>query len=156
MGPSDRKSNRLFQNLVYLFGLKQLATIAFTVIYLFASSGILVGQHLCMDRVKETALFKKVESKCGLSQEMHQQMADCCDDIWSLQKVEDDQQASTVFDSPEANYQLLYEVPFQELVSLLNIEETEVEVKNTGPPDIAAPDLFLRYCSLKIPSDLQS
>lgn len=121
-----------------------------------ASSGILVGQHLCMGRVKETALFKKVEKNCGMSMEMHQNMEGCCDDEWVLQKVEDDQQISLVNEIPVTNYHLLYETPFNEFIALLISQEEDVEVQNTGPPDISIPDLFILYHTLKIPFDLQS
>ena len=125
-------------------------------LYLLASSGVLMGNHLCMGRVKDTALFSKVEKSCGMSMEMHKDMEGCCDDEWSLEKVEDDQQVSTAQNIPDANYHLLYEVPFNELLSSLVSLEDEIEINNTGPPDIPAPDLFILYHNLKIPSALQS
>lgn len=142
-----------------MYSLKRTATILFTALYLLASSGILVGQHLCMGRVKETALFKKVEKNCGMSMEMHGEMEGmegCCDDEWVLQKVEDEQQVSSVNEIPTTNYHLLYETPFNEFIALLISQEEDVEVQNTGPPDISAPDLFILYHTLKIPSALQS
>ncbi len=148
--------NPLSKFCVYLHGLKRIATIAFVSFYLLASSGIMVGQHLCMGRVKETALFKKVEKQCGMSMEMHKDMKGCCDNEWSLEKVEDDQQISVTQDSPKANYHLLYEVLLNNLVASLTSQEEEIEIKNTGPPDLGLPDFFILYHSLKIPSDLQS
>lgn len=112
-----------------------------------------------MGRVKETALFKKVEKNCGMSMEMHAEMEgmdDCCDDEWALQKVEDDQQISLAKDIPSANYHLLYETPLNEFIAQLTSQEEEIETKNTGPPDISTPDLFILYHSLKIPAALQS
>jgi len=136
--------------------LKRNATILFTVFYLLASSGVMVGQHLCMGRVQETSLFKKVEKQCGMSMEMHQDMKDCCENEWSLEKVEDDQQVSIGLELADADYNLLYEIPFNEIVASLNTTEEVVLFQNTGPPDISEPDLFILYHSLKIPSDLQS
>ena len=137
-------------------GLKRTATILFSVVYLMATSGILVGQHLCMDRVKDTALFKKVEKKCGMSDEMHEGLMHCCEDNWSLEKVEDDQQASDLKSAPEARYQLLYATTFGELIVSLSGQEEEVEINNTGPPDITPPDLNILFHNLKIPAALQS
>lgn len=120
------------------------------------TSGILVGQHLCMDRVKETSLFKKVESKCGMSMEMHEGMEDCCDDEWALKIVEDDQQVTVASDAPSAVYHLLFEIPFADFEASMLDQQDEVEIKNTGPPDIPTPDLTILYHSLKIPAALQS
>ncbi|MFY0593947.1 HYC_CC_PP family protein [Roseivirga sp.] len=136
--------------------MKRFSTILFTAIYLIASSGILVGQHLCMGRVKETALFKKVEKNCGMSLEMHQEMEGCCQDELILKKLEDDQQLTTVKIAPDTKYFLLYEASFNELITTSFSSIHEVEVQNTGPPDIEAPNLFILYHSLKIPSALQS
>ncbi len=141
---------------VYLQSLKRTATILFTMLYLLTSSGILVGQHLCMDRVKETSLFRKVESKCGMTMEMHAGMDDCCDDEWALKIIEDDQQISASSDAPVAVYHLLFEVPFADFEALMLEQQDKIEVNNTGPPDIPKPDLTILYHSLKIPTALQS
>lgn len=121
-----------------------------------ASSGILVGQHLCMDRVKETSLFKKVETKCGMAMGMHQGMEDCCDDEWALKIVEDDQQVSVSTDAPLGVYHLLFETPYSDFELLLTSQEDKVEVNNTGPPDIPSPNLNILYHNLKLPAALQS
>ncbi|OEK05712.1 hypothetical protein BFP71_06205 [Roseivirga misakiensis] len=109
-----------------------------------------------MGRVKETALFKKVEKNCGMSLEMHQEMEGCCHDELILKKVEDDQQLTTSKTAPDTKYFLLNEAIFNEMVMPIVSSIVEVEVQNTGPPDIKLPDLFILYHSLKIPSDLQS
>ena len=148
--------NPLFEYSVYLQSLKQLATILFSAIYLMATSGILVGQHLCMDRVKETALFQKVETKCGMHAHTHEAPLDCCEDNWSLEKVEDDQQVSDFKSAPDARYHLLYTTTFADLIVNLSGQEEEVEVNNTGPPDISPPDLNILFHNLKLPAALQS
>ncbi len=107
-----------------------------------------------MDRVKGTALFKKVESDCGMDMDIH--MEGCCDDEWALKIVEDEQQVVYGSDTPTGVYHLLYEVPFNELLPSETFQEAEVEVNNTGPPDVHEPDLFILYSSLKIPFALQS
>lgn len=109
-----------------------------------------------MGRVKDSALFKKVESQCGMSIDMHQDMEGCCDDQWQLEIIDDVQHSTAFQDTPLTVYHLLYEVPFSELVSLLLEQKDEVELKNTGPPDIHQPELYLFYHNLKIPSGLQS
>jgi len=145
-----------FKTSVYLSSLKRTAIILFTALYLLTTSGIMIGQHLCMGRVKETTLFKKVDKQCGMSIEMHKDMEGCCDNELLLKKVEDDQQISVAKDLPLAEYHLLYEIPFNEFVTSIISEEKVVEVKNTGPPDIPMPGLFILYHSLKIPFVLQS
>lgn len=124
-------------------------------LYLLASSGILVGQHLCMGRVKEAALFSKVEKNCGMPMDMHQDMEGCCEDELILKRVEDEQQVAASKEAPKADYHLLYEVPWIEIMSEINSSEEEVQVNNTGPPDKPGPDLFLLYQQLKLPA-LQS
>jgi hypothetical protein len=109
-----------------------------------------------MGRVKEQALFKQQEKQCNMSAEMHKSMKDCCEDEWSLEKVEDVQQASAYSASPSPEYHLIYEVPFSTFLLQQNDQEELVEVRNTGPPDIPKPDFYIAYQSLKIPSALQS
>lgn len=91
-----------------------------------------------------------------MSAEMHKSMKDCCEDEWSLTKIEDNQQASVISDIPSANYYLLYEVPYSEFLLVMDEQEEKVEVKNTGPPDVPKLDLYITYHSLKIPAALQS
>ena len=133
-----------------------MATILFSFVYLMATSGILVGQHLCMDRVKDIALFQKVEKKCGMTDEEHEGLMHCCEDNWSLEKVEDVQQASSLKKAPDTRYHLLYAITLGELIIDLNSQEEEVEVNNTGPPDLVPPDLNILFHNLKIPAALQS
>jgi len=139
-----------------LFSLKRTATILFTLVYFVSTSGVLMGQHICMGRVKESAIFQKVESDCGMGMEAHKDMKGCCEDEWSLEKVEDDQQVTQGSDAPKANYHVLYEIPLSDWLPLLASTDQVSLVRNTGPPDIPEPDLFILYQSLKIPFALQS
>ncbi|HEY9117588.1 MAG TPA: hypothetical protein VIN11_07165 [Roseivirga sp.] len=136
--------------------MKRSLTILFTALYLITSSGVLFGQHICMGRVKDSALFKKVEKQCGMSMDSHQDMDGCCDDQWQLEIIDDEQQSTSFQHAPLTAYHLLYEVPFAEMVSIVLNQKDEVELKNTGPPDVIHPDLYLFYHNLKIPSGLQS
>ena len=83
-----------------------------------------------MGRVKETALFKKVEKNCGMSLEMHQDMEGCCEDELILRKVEDEQQITSAKQLPATSYNLLYEIHFSEFVAILTSQEDDVEEKN--------------------------
>ncbi|MGW8121406.1 HYC_CC_PP family protein [Roseivirga echinicomitans] len=134
--------------------MKKSVTILFTLLYMFASTGMLVGQHICMGSIKEAALLNQQKKECTMSADMHKSMKDCCQDEWSLTKIEDNQQASALSNIPNANYHLLYEVPYSTFLVLLDEQEEKVEVKNTGPPDIPKPELYIAYHSLKIPSAL--
>ena len=136
--------------------LKRAATILFSFVYLMATSGILVGQHLCMGRVKQIALFQKTEKKCCMSGEEHKGLTPCCEDVWSLEKVEDDQQAGSLKKAPDTSYHLLYAITFCELIVNLGSQEEEVEVNNTDPPDWIPTDLNILFHNLKIPAALQS
>jgi len=131
-------------------------TILFIAVYFASNAGILLGQHLCMGRISDAALFKQVEQKCGMSMEMHGDMEDCCDDEWVLEIIEDDQQITTVQNAPLTNYHLLYQSSFAELAILLLDFNNDVECKNSDPPDIQQLELYLFYHSLKLPADLQS
>jgi len=139
-----------------LRGLKRFFTIAFTLIYLITSSGILVGQHLCMGRVKEASLFKKVDMDCGMNMPMPMDMDDCCDDEWALKVIEDEQQAGLETLAPKASYFMLYEV-LQTVLTLNELDHSEdTFIVDNGPPDNSAPPLYLYYHKLKIPADLLS
>lgn len=109
-----------------------------------------------MGRVKESALFKKVEKQCMGMPEMHMTMKDCCHDEWSLEKIEDSQQMAFSDDLPQANYFLLFETALTSVTELSINQAFEIETRNTGPPDIPAPEFYIKYHSLKIPSALQS
>ena len=136
--------------------LRRAATILFSFVYLMATSGILVGQHRCMGRVKNARLFQKTEKKC-VSGEQHEGLMPCCEDTWSLEKVEDDQQASSFKKAPDTRYHLLYAITFSELiVNPAGSQEEELEVNDTGPPDLAPTDLNILFHNLKIPVALQS
>ena len=139
-----------------MHNLKRAAIILFSFVYHMATSGILVGQHLCMGRVKHSALFQKTEKKCCMSGEEHEGLMPCCEDTWSLEKVEDDQQADSLKKAPDTRYHLLYVITFCELIVKLIPQEEEVEVNNTGPPDLAPTDLNILFHNLKIPAALQS
>jgi hypothetical protein len=149
----------MFQNLfiyfsVYLYNLKKATTILFVMFYLMASSGVLVGQHVCMGDIQETSLFSEVEVECPMS--MHDTSSDCCENEWLFEKVDDSQHVSINLELADAEYNLLYEVAFNELVASLKITDAVTVVQNTGPPDITEPDLFILYHSLKIPFVIQS
>ena len=75
----------------------------------------------------------------------------CCEDVWSLEKVEDDQQKA-----PDSRYHLLYIITFSELIANPGSQEEELEVNNTDPPDWMPTDLNILFHNLKIPAALQS
>ena len=139
-----------------MHNLKRAATILFSFVYLMATSGILVGQHLCMGRIKYSALFQKTEKKCCMSGEEHEGLMPCCEDTWSLEKVEDDQQADSLKKAPDTRYHLLYAITFSELIVNFRSQEEELEVNDTGPPDWVPIDLNILFHNLKIPAALQS
>ena len=83
-------------------------------------------------------------------------MEGCCDDEWSLEKVEDDQQQVLAKKGPQTKYHLLYETPLAEVTIVVFARELEIEELNTGPPEIPKPDLNILYHNLKLPAALQS
>ncbi len=91
-----------------------------------------------------------------MTMEMHAGMEDCCDDEWALKIVEDDQQASASKETPATAYHLLHEVSFNDFVISTFSQEEDIEVNNTGPPDIPSPNLNILYHNLKLPAALQS
>ncbi|MEC7754946.1 MULTISPECIES: hypothetical protein [Roseivirga] len=136
--------------------MKKTVTIGLTMLYLITSVGLLFGQHLCMGRVQEKAIFKKVEFRCGMSMEMHKGMEDCCDDEWTLEIVDDEQQVTAFQKAPLASYHLLFETGFSDPLLSAGIHLNEQTIFDTGPPEVIHPDLYLFYHNLKIPSGLQS
>jgi hypothetical protein len=109
-----------------------------------------------MGRVKGSALFTKVEKQCMGMPEMHKKMQDCCNDEWSLEKIEDSQQMAFSDDLPQANYFMLFEIALVSNIQVSISQTLEFETRNTGPPDIPKLEFYLQYHSLKIPSALQS
>lgn len=91
-----------------------------------------------------------------MSGEEHKGLMPCCEDVWSLEKVEDDQQEGSLKKAPETRYHLLYAITFSELIANPGSQEEEWEVNDTGPPDLAPTDLNILFHNLKIPAALQS
>lgn len=92
-----------------------------------------------------------------MSGEEHKGLMPCCEDVWSLEKVEDDQQAGSFKKAPDTRYHLLYAITFSELiVNPVGSQEEELEVNDTGPPDWVPTDLNILFHNLKIPAALQS
>lgn len=87
--------------------------------------------------------------------DMHQDMEGCCEDELLLKKIEDQQQLTSSKEAPKADYHLLYEAPFAEMTVILVDQAEEIEVNNTGPPDVPEPGLYILYHNLKLPA-LQS
>ena len=87
--------------------------------------------------------------------DMHMDMEDCCDDRWSIEIIDDEQQNTNSLSAPKANYFVLYEVSLP-LILLPELETESIHVVDNGPPDRTSPPLYLYYNHLKIPSDLQS
>lgn len=109
-----------------------------------------------MGRVNESALFKKVDTKCGMDMDMHMDMDDCCDDEWSVEIVDDEQQLTNSLTAPKANYFVLYELVLPELALETSATDSTIVLADNGPPDKATPPLYLYYSNIKIPSDLHS
>lgn len=107
-----------------------------------------------MDRVVKSSLFKKVNEDCGM--EMPMEMEDCCDDEWSLEIIEDEQQLSDILQTPKGSFFVIYEIRLPEFI--FGVSETAEKPFLTahGPPNKVTPPLYVYYHSLKIPSDLQS
>lgn len=108
-----------------------------------------------MGQVNEAALFKKVEKKCDMDMDMHMDMDDCCDDRWSIEVIDDEQQTSSSLSAPKANYFVLYELSLS-LILLPELKTESTHIVDDGPPERTSPPLYLYYNHLKIPSDLQS
>jgi len=109
-----------------------------------------------MGRVKETSLFKKVDKDCGMDMPMPIDMEDCCEDEWSFEIIEDDQQASQHLSAPDGSFHLLYEIILNDLSTSETNETKSIFYSDQGPPDKSTPPLYLFYQSLKIPAALQS
>ena len=88
--------------------------------------------------------------------DMHMDMDDCCDDEWSVEIVDDEQQFSNSLTAPKGNYFVLYEVAIPELILDSTDTDSTILVADNGPPDKANPPLYLFYNNIKIPADLQS
>lgn len=125
-------------------------------LYLLSCTGVLVGQHLCMGRLKQASLFSEVKKDCGMSMDMHGAMDDCCDDELILEVIEDSQQQVQTEKAPKTVYNLLYTAV--QLISIdLDIDqENDRELNDSGPPDIRIPDRYILFHNLKIPAPLQS
>lgn len=109
-----------------------------------------------MGRVSEAALYQKVETKCGMSSDMHKDMDHCCDDEWALEIIDDVQSASDYLKAPTTTYSILAEVFWAELQFDDLDAEIDILKNDTGPPLSSYPELYLFYSNIKIPSELQS
>ena len=110
-----------------------------------------------MGRVKQATLFKEVKKDCGMSQDMmHRDMDGCCDDELVLEIIEDAQLQVASEKAPATHYFLLSAIAFTLITDILENPERDVEVNDSGPPDIIEPERYILFQNLKIPSALQS
>ena len=82
-------------------------------------------------------------------------MDDCCDERWSIEIIDDEQQFSNSLSAPKVNYFLLYEVSLSSVL-LPKLKTESAHVVDNEPPERMSIPLYLYYNHLKIPSDLQS
>lgn len=91
-----------------------------------------------------------------MSELMHGSMENCCDDEWTLEIIEDEQQMSNSLHAPKASFFVLFEIILPDVTSELNEDGQALILHDNAPPDKVSPPLYLFYRQLKLPVTLQS
>ena len=114
--------------------MKQFIAAILILVYLGASSGVVINSHYCMKKLVSVKLFETKAEQCGqCGMEMHDNPG-CCHDDTKFVKLVQDQVKSPV---PFYNFSLAAVLPAQTsaflLASLFNTD-TETYSDNHSPP----------------------
>ena len=128
---------------------KGLAVISF-IIYLAATSGIIINAHYCMKSLVSVKLFETSVDKCGqCGMEMHNNPGCCHDDTRFLKLVQDQVKVpGIVFELPPPESVPAEEHSLME-ASLFNFK-TERHFLNHSPPLLSAQDTYLELQVFRI------
>jgi hypothetical protein len=119
--------------------------IAFTLVYLTLTVGVVKTTHYCMGREKNSSLFSFSTRQCPCSLFAKEQMS-CCDDEHEVLKIDDDQSGGYVLVSPIPDFNLIGEIFSQNQKDTGIIESFHFQ----GPADIPPPKVprYQSLCSL--------
>ena len=78
--------------------MKKAVVAIWLVIYLAVSTGVLVSDHYCMNRLASTKLFSATSKTCGKCGMTTERSHGCCRDEWRIVKMDDDQRLSLLAD----------------------------------------------------------
>lgn len=120
-------------------------------LYLTASSGIVINSHYCMKRLVSVDLFKEKAKVCGLcGMDMHNSNNGCCHDEVKVLKVVQDQVnnpvASLDIPSPEA----IPVLHTDHLPALAGFNGAQKHYQNHSPPLLSGQDTYLRINVFRI------
>ena len=83
------------QNILYLYmSMKKWAAVILSLTYLTLSSGFVVHQHFCMNRLVESNASAESGDKCGSCGMDKNKPGDCCKDVHKIVKVDTHQKLS--------------------------------------------------------------
>lgn len=122
---------------------KLIAAISF-IVYLAASSGVVINSHYCMKKLVSIHLFETKAEVCGFcGMEMHDNSG-CCHDVTQFVKMVQDQVKIpvTVFELPAVEAVLPEQNEWM-FSSLYNVDE-ERHFHNHSPPLISGQDTYLQ------------
>ncbi len=119
-------------------------------LYLAASSGIVINSHYCMKRLVSVDLFQEKARVCGLcGMDMHNNNGCCHDEVKVLKVVQDQ----------VSNPAVSFELPLPEAVpaslnhhvlDLAGITGLQRHFQNHSPPLISAQDSYLQHRVFRI------
>lgn len=81
--------------------------LALMVNYLFFSVGVIKATHLCMGREASVAFFSSEAEKCFCSKFLSKEKDACCDDKQEVIRIDEDQQAVSLFNLQSSDLILL-------------------------------------------------
>jgi hypothetical protein len=128
---------------------KGLALISF-VIYLAATSGIIINAHYCMKSLVSVKLFETSVDKCGqCGMEMHDNPGCCHDDTRFLKLVNDQVKVPGISFELQAPQAITADEHSLLEASLFNLK-TERHFHNHSPPLLSEQDTYLRLQVFRI------
>jgi hypothetical protein len=124
--------------------MKKIFIFILAVVYLAASTGVMMQRHYCMNRLVGWSLTQQQDdmcNKCGMDKKS--KTNDCCNDETIKVKISDDQQSNFItvhFEFP------VYTVAHDHFVyeSLLPVSSLHQHIYDHGPPGNLKVPVFLR------------
>lgn len=114
------------------------------ILYLAATSGIVINSHYCMKRLVSVNLFEKKAKVCGLcGMDMHDNNGCCHDEVKVLKLVQDQVNNPVVsFEIPSLDAVPAGHSDF--MVALVIKTGEQQHFQNHSPPLLSAQDIYLQ------------
>ncbi len=115
-------------------------------IYITASSGVVMNIHYCMGKLSSVKMGLLAKNPCGCGS---MEKKGCCKTEQKLAKVSDNHKAAYTSFQFNASPKILPVESFASAITFTNLNDRTVS-KNHSPPDLSPQDIYLLNCVFRI------